>query len=214
MNRMLFDLIHKIAVRNGSIEYYPLQEFEDDGKLWLTCDGWFCAATSSEWLFSDVSDEEATTLLRAFALKEDCCTFEIDCHLARLMATKGGLVRDLMDPLIRSADWESYTTFPETSYLAVMENGVEWILKVLDLAPYDGRDGIFTACWYCEDVRVQEKLMTKFEEWTNVPTWGEGDGESQWMGRFISKWITKGVFSYERLENLISWHFRREFRRL
>ena len=96
---MLFDLIHKIAVRNGAIEYYPLQEFEDGGMRWLTCGGWLRAEISSEWLFSDVSDEEATTLLRAFALDEDCCTFEVQRHLARLMAIKGGLVRDLMDPI-------------------------------------------------------------------------------------------------------------------
>ncbi|MGN0844443.1 MAG: hypothetical protein ACI4QT_04390 [Kiritimatiellia bacterium] len=211
MGSGIIALIKKVAERNGSIEYYPLQEFEEDGKVWLTCDGWLFAETSSEWLFPDVSDEEATTLLRAFALKEDCCTFEVHCHLARLMATKGGLVRDLMDSLVKSADWESYTTFPEASFLAVMDNGVEWILKVLDVVPNDGRDGILTACWYCEDIRVQEKLMAKFEEWTNLPAWGEGDGESQWMKQFISKWLANGVFSYERLKNLIMWHFKHEF---
>ena len=212
MNRMLFDLIHKIAVRNGAIEYYPLHEFEDGGKRWLTCDGWLCAEISSVWLFSDVSDEEATTLLRAFAMEEDCCTFEVQRHLARLMAIKGGLVRDLMDPVIVSTDWASYSSIPMAlSYLAAMENGADWILRLLDVVPCDGRDGIFTACWYGEDARVQEKLLTKFEEWSDDPTWGGGDGEDQWMKQFLSKWISKGVFPYARLENLITWHFKREF---
>ena len=37
----IFTLIRKIAERNGSVEYYPLQEFEDGGKRWLTCEGHF-----------------------------------------------------------------------------------------------------------------------------------------------------------------------------
>ena len=213
MNRMLFDLIHKIAVRNGAIEYYPLQEFEDGGMRWLTCGGWLRAEISSEWLFSDVSDEEATTLLRAFALDEDCCTFEVQRHLARLMAIKGGLVRDLMDPIIVSTEWAAHSSIPMVlSYLATMENGADWILQLLDVVPYDGRDGLFTACWYCEDVRVQEKLLAKFEEWIQDDTWGRGDGEDVWMKDFLCKWIAKDCFSYERLKDLVVWHFKRGFR--
>lgn len=213
MKKDIFDLIQMIAERNGSIEYYQLQEFEDEGKRWLTCDGWLCAETSSEWLFSDVSDEEATTLLRAFALKEDRCTFEVQRHLARLMAVKGGLVRDLMDPIIVTTDWASYSSIPMVlSYLAAMENGVDWILRLLDVVPCDGRDGLFTACWYCEDVCVQEKLLSKFEEWIQDHAWGGGDGEDVWMRNFLGKWISKKIFPYERLKDLVVWHFKREFR--
>lgn len=214
MGNDILALIRKIAERNGAIEYYPLREFEDEGKRWLTCDGWLSAETSSEWLFSDVSDEEAKTLLRAFALKEDCCTFEVHRHFARLMATKGGLVRDLMDSLVGSTDWKAYSSFPVASYLATMRNGVDWILKILDIVPNDGRDGLFTACWYCEDARVQGKLLTKFEEWSNDQTWGGGDGEGQWMKEFLCKWISKDVFPYERLKNLVTWYFKHEFRAL
>lgn len=213
MGSKLFDLIKTIAQRNGSIEYYPLQEFEDGGRRWLTCDGWLCAETSSEWLFSDVSDEEATTLLRAFALEEDCCTFAVQRHLARLMATRGNLVRDLMDPIIVSTDWATYSSLPMVlSYLAAMENGADWILRLLDVVPCDGRDGLFTACWYCEDFRVQEKLLAKFEEWIQDDAWGRGDGEDVWMKNFLGKWIAKDCFPYERLKRLVVWHFNREFR--
>lgn len=213
MDSVLFKLIKKIAERNGSIEYYPLETFEDNGVPRLTCNGWLFAQTSSEWLFSDVSDDEALTLLRAFVSKDNHFTFEILCHLARLMAVKGTLVSVLMDPIIASTDWGSHASPTSLlAYLAVKPDGVEWILRLLDVVPNDARDGLFTACWYCEDVRVQEKLVVKFEEWTKEPTWGSGDGEDRWLECFLGKWITQESCPYERLKGLVIWHFKRKYR--
>ncbi len=213
MDTVLFNMIKEIAERNGSIEYYPLETFEDNGETCLTCNGWLFAETSSEWLFSDVSDDEALTLLRAFVSKDNHCTFEILRHFARLMAVKGSLVCDLMDPIISSTDWGSYASPTSLlAYLAVKSDGVDWILRLLDVVPNDGRAGLFTACWYCEDVHVQEKLVVKFEEWTKGPTWGSGDGEDSWLECFLGKWITQESFPYERLKNLVLWHFNHKYR--
>lgn len=212
MGSSLFNLIKQIAERNGSIEYYPLELYDENGETWLTCDCWRQAETASEWLFSDCSDGEALVLLRAFMSNADHCTYEVRCHLSRLMALKGGLVSDRMDSIIASTDWRSYASPGQLlSYLAAKRDGADWIIRLLDVVPSDARDGLFTACWYCEDSRVQDKLRVKFDEWIQDPAWGDGDGEGRWLKNFLGKWISKEMFSYERLRNLVIWHFNREY---
>ena len=213
MRNNLFSLIRKIAKRNGSAAYYPLSTFVEDGVRYMTCDnGLAFPECSPEWIFSDVSDKEATALLTAFMRSDNHFTYEILCHLSRLMALKGQLVSSQMDDIIATTDWSLYST--ETSllsYLAVKSDGAEWILRLLDIVPNDARDGLFTACWYCSDARVQAKLVKKFDEWiTEDPTWGGGDREDVWLGYFLGKWISEGTFSYEKLKKLIVWHFRHE----
>ena len=57
-------------------------------------------------------------------------------------------------------------------------------------------------------------LLRKFEEWIQFPDWGTSSGEDGWVDKFIAKWVANEVFPYAQLENLITWHFKREFRRL
>ena len=66
MRNKLFSLIRKIARRNGSAAYYPFSTFVEDGVRYMTCGGWLSAATDDNWLFSDVSDAEAKSLLKEF----------------------------------------------------------------------------------------------------------------------------------------------------
>lgn len=211
----IFKLVKEIAERNGAARYYPLEVFtdKDSGESYLTCDnGLSFPECSAEWLFSDVSDKEATVLLTAFLRSDNHFTYEILCHLSRLMATKGQLVGGQMEDIMATTDWRSCASKTSLlSYLAVKPDGGEWILRLLDVVPNDARDGLFTACWYCNDARVQVKLLEKFGEWLNEDkAWGLGDREGAWLKNFLGKWISEETFSYGRLENLVVWHFRHE----
>lgn len=207
MTNKLFSLIRKIAKRNGSATYYTLSTFDEDGMRHMTCDMWRWAETDDIWLFSDVSDEEAKVLLDAFVAGTSRCTFEILRHFARLLATKGALVAGQVDKIIETTDWESYAS-PQLllSYLAVKADGVKWILKLLDVVLEDARDGLLVACWYCNDIRVQKKLLEKFEEWSSDPSgWGGGTGEDGWLGQFLTKWTKESTFGWERLKKMMKW---------
>lgn len=212
MSLDVFKLIKTIATRNGAANFYPLETFIDDnsGEMYLTCDNaCMFPECSSEWLFSDVSNKEAEILLTAFMSKTQRFTYEIICHLSRLMAIKGMLVGHQMDDIVASTDWNSYDTPASLlSYLAVKPDGVFWIIRLLDIVPNDMRDGLFTACWYCRDMRVHVKLLTKFEAWIKDITWGDGDREDAWLEWFLRKWIAEEIFSYDELKSLIVWHFQ------
>lgn len=215
MNAEVFKLIEKIAERNGAAKYYPLEVFtdNDNGESYLTCDNSLSfPECSAEWMFSDVSDKEATALLTAFMRNDNHLTYEILCHLSRLMAVKGLLVSSQMDDIVATTDWSSYASAASLlSYLAVKPDGVEWILRLLNVVPNDARDGLFTACWYCNDTRVQARLFEKFDEWIKEDkAWGGGDRENVWLQHFLGKWISEEIFPYERLKELVVWHFRHE----
>lgn len=206
MANKLFQLIRKIARRNGSVTYYPLSTFVEDGVRYMTCDGWLSAETDDIWLFSDVDDAEAKLLLDAFVSGKTYCTYDIQRHLARLLVLKGSLVSRQMDKVIERTDWESYAS-PHLllSYLAVKPDGDKWIVRLLDIVLDDARDGLFTACWYCNDRRVQKKLLAKFKEWSRDPGWGGGTGEDAWLGRFLTKWTKESTFSWQRMKDLMEW---------
>lgn len=214
MNIDIFDLIKKITERNDAIETYSLEivSAPESDKPYLTCENGFCFPECSfEWIFSDVSDEEAATLLTAAIENSDLFSFEVHCHLSRLMAVKGALVSAQMDEIIKITDWSSWAspTFL-LSYLATKPDGANWILRLLDIVPNDARDGLLTACWYSKDPRVQSRLYEKFEEWVKDPTWGGGDREGAWLARFLGKWISEKTFACDTLKNLIVWHFERK----
>lgn len=215
MDTEIFDLIKKIVERNDAVETYSLEVVSqpEGGASYLTCDRplWLFPECSSEWMFSDVSDKEATTLLTATIDRSDLFGFEIHCHLSRLMAIKGELVSSRMDDIISTTDWSSWAspTFL-LSYLATKCDGADWILRLLDVVPNDARDGLFTACWYSKDSRVQSRLCEKFKEWVLDPTWGGGDREGAWLARFLGKWISEKTFACDTLKNLIVWHFESE----
>ena len=219
MDTEIFDLIKKIVERNNAAETYSLEIIfnPDSGMPYLTCDNtwWLFSECSSNWMFSDVSDKEATTLLIAAIEQGSTFSFEILCHLSRLMAIKGELVGSRMDDIISTTDWSSYAspTFL-LSYLATKADGVDWILRLLDVVPNDARDGLFTACWYRKDYCVQSRLYEKFEGWVKDSTWGGGDREGAWLARFLGKWISEKTFSCENLKNLIEWHFQSEHKLL
>lgn len=210
MTNKLFSLIRKIAKRNGSAGYYPFTTFAEDGARYLTCDGWLSAETDDIWLFSDVNDEEAKVLLDAFVAGTSHCTYDIQRHFMRLLAIKGDLVAQRMDEIIGTTDWESYASqHLLLSYLAVKTDGVKWILRLLDIVLEDARDGILTACWHCNDRRVQKKLLEKFEEWSVDPSgWGGGTGEDVWLGRFLAKWTKESTFSWQHMKKLMEWAVR------
>jgi len=206
MNIVYHRLIKQIAERNGYGSKCDLNSFVDEkGREWLSCSCEDFPETSAEWMFMDVADDEAMILLTAFASGVDYCTYEVERHLSRLLAEKGRLVSEVLDPIIATTDWSAYMA-PQMllSYLAAKPDGEMWILKLLDVVPNDARDGLFTACWFSNSKIVHDKLISKFESWMVDPSWGGGDVECAWLREFVGKWSSLPDIDRDKFERFRS----------
>ena len=209
MNCDFENTIHKLLPKDEMHPYkLSWQNLGDDE--YLDYDPELPFFVSDKGMLHSASDGEAKILLSDFIAKRTKIGYGLSCELSRLLSERGHLVSRKMDRILEKTDWESYAA-PQLllSYLAVKPDGAEWAKKLLDIVPGDARDGLFLACWKIKDRELHSKLLGKFEEWfTEDETWGGGDGEGEWLGRFLSKWLTEGTFTYARLEKCIRWHFR------
>ena len=214
--RPSLSLLRAIAKRND----LPLSSRRWDDAQWVDLAEGFAPEHGFlgwRWAFGDTSDAEAAAILRFWLLHVTRKTikfgFELSCHLGSLLAQNGRFVEDLLDPVLRQTDWNSYAS-PQIllAGLAATPDGAERAVELLDIVPEDARDGLFIACWYLPALPVQRKLLAKFVEWTSSdPSWGGGTGEAGWLRSFLCKWMAQNIFSLRRLAPLVQWDARRNF---
>jgi hypothetical protein len=67
--------------------------------------------------------------------------------VVKLLSTHGHLVAEIMDPLLNTLNWSSYSEHQLfLSYLALRTDGPSLATHLLDVVPEDARDGLFLAC--------------------------------------------------------------------
>ena len=209
-------LLRTVADRNGSIK-----TFREDGIQNVFFSDVFDLGEDflgSYWAFRGASDAEAAAILRFWIRQEIRKTktmefgYSLACSLGRLLAEKGRLAEDLLDPILRQADWTSCDA-PQflLAGLAAFPDGAERVVGLLDVVPEDTRDGLFIACWHLPARNVQCKLLAKCLEWIADPAWHGYLFEANWLRYFLCKWMAQGTFSLRRLAPLVQWNARREF---
>ena len=206
--RLCLLTVNKAAARHG----LGRAKCDRDGvSPMIRLDGIIQFGLDAPYIFGECGDEEAKTLLESFMDFQGLYHYDLALQLARLMAEKGSLVRARMGRVITKTDWSSYgSNGLLLSYLGSRKHGGSMVLRLLDIVPEDGRDGLFVACWHLASAKVQTKLRRMFEEWTTGdPSWGGGSGEAGWLVAFLSKWMREGVFTCEELQPLMRWHLER-----
>src|SRR5881394_821246 len=127
-------------------------------------------------------------------------------RLSKLLSQKGRLVSETIDPLLRSLDWSSWSSYQLfLSYLAVRDDGAELASRLLDQVPEDARDGLFLACYRLQSTALDRKLIDKFLEWGAEGWSPESTGELYALEQFIAKWL--GLFPYRDLEGVVRLYF-------
>lgn len=161
-------------------------------------------------LFESCSDEEVKVLLEYFITLEDRSRlgWNLACQLSRLLAVKGMLVIDKIDPMIRRTDWSIFSA-PHLLLGGVrhLHDNERVIGKLLNRVPEDFRDGLLCSCYYSDSCGVAEKVIEKFEEWGRDLAWfPNATGEHEWLALLIKKWL--GGYSVESLMNVITLYFK------
>jgi hypothetical protein len=133
-------------------------------------------------------------------------------QLSKLLSTRGGLVADVMDPLLKTVNWGTFSNhLLFLSYLAVREDGPSLAQHLLDVVPEDGRDGLFLACYILRSESLDRKLIEKFVE-LDSGAWDPGStGELYALEQFIAKWLD--VYPYANLERVVRIYFKHRFKR-
>lgn len=213
MTRRMEKLIRTVVERSMNGECPLRHDDYADGSRPLNCELYDGMPLGSDWMFKSATDDESRQILLHYMSSKPDIGFELACHIARLFAEKGFVVKEELAGLVANTDWSLYGS-PELilAGLPHVRNGDSIAIHLLDVIPEDNRDGIFFACWKFQSSSVQEKLLDKFNVWVNESDWGSGSGEGAWLKYFLGKWISEGTFPYERLKNLVIWHFRHEHR--
>lgn len=214
MERTIEALIRDLAVRStGDANAVRYEDYGE--RQCLESDSFQEIPLGQDWLFSCATEEEACALLTSFVSGTLDVGPGLGCELTRLLAEKGSLVKEQLKKVIEGTDWSRYgTPCRVLAGLHFLPDGKQKTMELLNIIPEDWRDGLLASIWKSNDIEMNLALLRKFEEWIRFPDWGASSGEGRWMDKFIAKWIANEVFSYERLGKLITWHFKREFRRL
>jgi len=165
---------------------------------------------TSKCIFDDCTDEQARIFLTAFLDRSLSVGWSVSIQLSKLLAVRGRLVSNLMEPLLTTLKWNShgdYVLF--LSYLAVRDGGATLAVRLLDEVSEDARDGLFLACYRLKSEELDRKLIGKFIEWDAEGWDGSGTGELHALQQFIAKWI--GLYPYHDLERVIRLYFKHIF---
>ena len=213
MTSRMEKLIKKVVERSTGGSCSLVHDEYADGSSPLNCELYDGMPLGSDWMFKSATDDESRQILLHFISNKHDIGFELACQIARLLSEKGFVVKEELADFVTRVDWSLYGS-PELALAGLphIKRGDAVTIRLLDVVPEDSRDGIFFACWKSKSRAVQEKLLGKFESWTTAPDWGSGSGEHAWLKYFLGKWISEETFPYERLKNLVVWHFRNEHR--
>jgi hypothetical protein len=154
---------------------------------------------ASECIFDDCNDSQAKLFLQSFLADGLNVSWSVSEQLSKLLSIRGRLVSGSIDPLLSTVDWSSISTrLLFLSYLALRQDGATLAMKLLDVVPDDGRDGLFLACYRIQSEALDRMLMEKFLEWNE--DWGYP------LEQFIAKWLR--LYPYPDLERVIRLHFK------
>ena len=162
---------------------------------------------ASQCIFDECTDSEATLFLEAFLTGNLSVSWSVFIQLSKLLSKRGKLVSGIIDPLMAKLEWTSYSVrLLFLSYLAVREDGAVQAMKLLDVVPDDGRDGLFLGCHRIQSKELDRKLMKKFLEWEMEAADMSATGQIYALQQFIAKWL--GLYPYSDLEGVVRLYFK------
>ncbi len=159
-------------------------------------------------LFDKCSDDVAKKLLRYYIKNSKLFYDEFENHLAHLLAKRGNLIRDEIEPIIRDINWISHAPpYKFLSFIVNLPDFHQLLDKLLSIINEDSRDGLFIACMDSDDPMTLEILYKHFMIWVNSGKWtGTGSGELGWLYQFLCKFVNH--FPSEKLLPLMEHYFK------
>ena len=166
-------------------------------------------------IYDGLDDATARWVLEDFVDRNSTVCYGIARELSKLLSTRGVLVRDRMEPIIRgiidaAPGYRHY--FLHLGYAATMPDGESVVLTLLDIVGSDSRDGLFLPCYKLNTRAIYEKVTAKVREWDSDENdvWYAGTGEPWMIRRMIEKWDdTFGPEGHADVRRIVDKHLQR-----
>ena len=118
------------------------------------------------------------------------------CELSKLLARRGHLVRERVEPIIREltalapgeggfSPWREHQL--SLSFLAKMADGEALAVHLLGGVPEDFRDGLLLACYTLNTRPIYEAVKASVRRWA-AELWCGGTGEKWLIHRMVERW--------------------------
>lgn len=193
--------VDEILRRNGSQTVSEIVS-NSGGADYIEIDSFGVVPFGESWRLRLVDSEECAYLLNLFIDHREYFGFGLSGELARLLAERGKCVADRIAHIVATTDWRSYGAHSMIlAGLPWIDGGIEWAMKLLDIAPEDRRDGLFLAIWKMNDLKLNLKLLECFEKWHQEDGWGMVSGERGIMMKFLVRWANE-AFAPWKMENI------------
>ena len=137
-------------------------------------------------------------------------SWQISVEFAKLSAKCGMLVEQRAIEFFPSnfADqWGTY--FLHVAFWGASAKYEDTLVRLMGIAPEDGRDGLFIACWNNRSPRIQTALAQAFARWIERGELDAGTGEQAALRTFLLRW--RGTLSPKNLAPLEDFVRQSEF---
>lgn len=164
------------------LEYFGGPDYFDEEGIYDPVDD-----ATAEWLLADWLDGQAANV-----------GWNVRRELSKLLAKRGRLVRDRVEPIVRQlaalgpedggfTPWAHHQLC--LSFLPQMEDGESLAVRLIDRVPEDFRDGLLLACYRINSPAVYEAVKEAVRRWEAEGCWcGGSTGELWLLRRMVERW--------------------------
>ena len=171
--------------------FEPATDDPEDGLEYFGGPDYF----DDECIYDPVDDATALWLLNDWLDDKPYVGWNVHRELSKLLAKRGHLVRDRVEPIVRQLaalrpDEGGFTPWAEhqlcLSFLWRMEDGESLAVRLIDRVPEDFRDGLLLACYKVNTPAVYEAVKAAVRQWEADGCWcGDSTGERWLLRRMV-----------------------------
>lgn len=179
--------------RNDLVCFSPASDDPEDFLDFLGGPDYF----DDECIYDSVDDSTARWLLNDWLDGAPNVGWCINLELSKLLAKRGHLVRERVEPLIRglsalSLDEGGFMPWSQhqlcLSFLPSMDDGERLAICLLERVPEDARDGLLHACYSLNTRPIYEAVKASVRRWEQDIWCGGGTGEHWLIYRMVERW--------------------------
>ncbi len=194
MRSRLSNLTESLLRGRSDLDYFsPASDDPKDGLGFFGGPDYF----DDECIYDAVDDATAQWVLNDWLDGAPNVGWNVHRELSKLLAKRGNLVRDRVEPIIRglaalAPDEGGFTPWAKhqlcLSFLPSFPDSEALALRLIERVPEDFRDGLLRACYSLNTRPIYEAVKTSVRRWEQEVWCGGSTGERWLIHRMVQRW--------------------------